>query len=509
MHIVLDGVLRRPDDALAIEEDAPVTATILDDAGRPRAVETVEPGELAAFVAQRERERPRWVWSTAADWYPVLLASGVRIERSHDLRLVAAILDREWDGADPVAEHRAQLERIDRAPERRRLELLVAAESAGALIAVELRHAGLPWSAEEHDRLLTELLGPRPATGRPAALERLHREIEAALDGASVNPDSPQDLLRALRAAGLRVDSTRACALKSIDHPVIPPLLEYRALARLAAAHGWAWLEAWVRDGRFHPEFVPAGVVTGRWASVGGGALQLPHQVRSAVRADPGWVLVVADAAQLEPRILAAMAGDAAMLAAGADGDLYAGLVAAGIAADRRQAKVAMLGALYGATTGDSGRLMPRLAKAYPRAIGLVEAAARDGERGRRVRTWLGRASPPAGAAGSPQQARARGRFTRNFVVQGTAAEWALCWLGGIRGRLTAAFPGRWPSAVPHLAFFLHDEVLVHTPEAHAERVAAILVDAADDAGRLLFGSPPGTFPISIGVARDYAAAKP
>ncbi len=63
-----------------------------------------------------------------------------------------------------------------------------------------------------------------------------------------------------------------------------------------------------MRDGRFRANFVPGAVVTGRWGSDGGGALQLPKEIRSASVADPGWKLVVADASQLEPRVLAAMA---------------------------------------------------------------------------------------------------------------------------------------------------------------------------------------------------------
>ena len=41
------------------------------------------------------------------------------------------------------------------------------------------------------------------------------------------------------------------------------------------------------------------------------GVLRSPEltQLRDAVRADPGWRLVIADVAQLEPRVLAAMAG--------------------------------------------------------------------------------------------------------------------------------------------------------------------------------------------------------
>ena len=117
-----------------------------------------------------------------------------------------------------------------------------------------------------------------------------------------------------------------------------------------------------------------------------------------------------------------------------------------------------MLSALYGATTGEAGQLMPNLMRAYPAATGLVERAARDGERGQRVHTWLGRTSPPPGEgwrAGQQRanlpdataaderlarrQARDWGRFTRNFVVQGSAAEWALCWLAAVRRDLDRA----------------------------------------------------------------------
>ncbi|WP_441307033.1 DNA polymerase, partial [Curtobacterium sp. Csp2] len=190
---------------------------------------------------------------------------------------------------------------------------------------------------------------------------------------------------------------------------------------------------------------------------------QLPRTVRSAVVADEGWTFVVADAAQLEPRVLAAMSGDRAMAAAGDGRDLYDGVVASGAVETRQQAKGAMLGAMYGATQGDGGRLVPRLARAFPAALGLVDRAARAGERGEPVTTLLGRTSPVPDAAaaaararawsvdGTPAQqravesrARSWGRFTRNFVVQGTAAEWALAWMGSLRTRLPALpRPGR------------------------------------------------------------------
>nr|WP_246092902.1 bifunctional 3'-5' exonuclease/DNA polymerase [Subtercola boreus] len=360
-----------------------------------------------------------------------------------------------------VAELALQLDTIRTATEPNRLRLLVAAESAGALVAAEMSHAGLPWREDLHNELLTELLGPQVAAGqRPARLEALAQAVRQALGAPQLNPDSPQDLLRTLRAAGLAVTSTRSWELKGIDHPVVPPLLEYKKLSRLLTANGWSWMQSWVSEGRFFPDYLPGGVVSGRWATRGGGALQLPKQVRRAVTADDGWTLVVADAAQLEPRILAGISTDEAMAAAGRGRDLYAGIVESGAVQTRAEAKVAMLGAMYGATTGESGRLLPRLGRAFPTALAYVENAARAGERGEVVTSRLGRSAPRPGEAwweaqalareGSPneaaqQQARREardwGRFTRNFVVQASAADWALCWLADLRRRLAALAP--------------------------------------------------------------------
>ncbi|TKJ32143.1 bifunctional 3'-5' exonuclease/DNA polymerase [Blastococcus sp. CCUG 61487] len=518
---------------------------------------------LPAHVAEREHrpEPVRWVWDDTTRWYPALLDRGVRVARCADLRLCHAILRRSplvdqalladdetpgWDVLqpvtdtdaalfplddpadllDPVAEHDRQQAALEAAGSRRGLELLLAAESSGALVAAEMTHAGLPWRADVHDRLLAGLLGPRPAAGqRPAVLGRLAGEIRAGLGAPALNPDSPGELLRALQGAGLAVTDTRSWTLEQLDHPALPALLEYRRLARLMTANGWAWLDAWVRDGRFRPSFLPGGVVTGRWASHGGGALSMPVQVRPAAIADDGWRFVVADVAQLEPRVLAGMSGDGAMAEAARGRDLYQGMVAGGVVATRAEAKVGMLGALYGGTRGESGRMMPRLARRYPRAIGLVEEAARAGERGEVVRTLLGRGSPLPAAGwaqrgadlgeppddGGDRQERERhrrawGRFTRNFVVQGTAAEWALCWLADLRNRLWALGEGP-PSARPHLVIFLHDEVVVHTPEHLAAEVGEAVREAAVEAGRLLFGGFPLDFPLDVAVVSSWADA--
>jgi hypothetical protein len=533
-------------------------------------------GDLAAAVAVREAVGPvRWVWPSGRLCYPQLLRSGVRVSRCHDVELVASLLQARdgQDGSSPagggptlpphdaqqaraepatlpfdtddaaepdravqlaalVTTHADQMVRIGADPDPTRFGLLAAAESAGALAAAEMSTAGLPWRAEVHDQLLTGLLGSRPpltarAALRPAKLAELAEQITATL-GASrpVNPDSPAQLLRALAAAGVQVRSTRSAVLRQIDHPAIPLLLQYKDLARLNAANGWSWLETWVSGGRFRPEYVVGGVVSGRWASRGGGALQIPRLLRRAVVADPGWTLVVADAAQLEPRVLAALAGDRSFAQAAAAGDLYEA-VAAAIGGERSQAKVALLSAMYGGAGGDGGLSLALLRRRFPQAAAFVESAARAGEEGRVVRSVLGRTCPPPSAAwlaltcesadpdeardpGATAASRARGRFTRNFVVQASAADWALVLLALLRARLaTLASPAAVPlSGRPELVFFQHDEVIVHCPDDLAAEVVTAVQAAAVAATRLVFGATEVSFPMTTAVVGCYADAK-
>jgi DNA polymerase-1 len=163
---------------------------------------------------------------------------------------------------------------------------------------------------------------------------------------------------------------------------------------------------------------------------------------------------------------------------------------------------------------------MPQLAKTYPRAVGFVEQAAREGEAGGTVTTRLGRSSPPPSehwfrsqqSASAEEQrraeaiARSRGRFTRNFVVQGSAADWAACWLADLRRRLRALRAEA--SVKAELVFFLHDEVMVHAPEAGVADCVRAIEEAASAAKELLFGPIPVEFPVSVAVVDSYDNAK-
>jgi DNA polymerase-1 len=162
--------------------------------------------------------------------------------------------------------------------------------------------------------------------------------------------------------------------------------------------------------------------------------------------------------------------------------------------------------------------------------VAYVDDAARAGEEGRLVRTWLGRTCPPVpssgdddGEAGLPQaddtpepaasdgeftpgyasrDLRARGRFTRNFVVQGSAADWALLMLAALRQSLHTS------GMKAELVFFQHDEVIVHCPAEEAEAVTEAIRTAGELAGRIAFGETPTRFPFTVAAVECYADAK-
>lgn len=545
----------------------------LDPTGLPAAPVVAEP-DLVAAVRSRP-EVTRWVWRSTAEIYPRLLAAGVPVDRCYDIEVAESLLlahegrlgeprsaaaaharlrgapvppDPPARSAEPGSQsslfepssgtrlpfedllqvYADQLRRHDATEHPGRMRLLTAAESAGMLVAAEMNSSGLPWRADVHRQVLDELLGERYAGGgEPRRLAELADEVSAAF-GRRVRPDLPADVVKAFAQAGIKVKSTRRWELEELDHPAVQPLVQYKKLYRIWTAHGWSWLQDWVRDGRFRPEYLPGGTVSGRWTTNGGGALQIPKVIRRAVVADEGWRLVVADADQMEPRVLAAISRDRGLMeVAGHDGDLYTALSDRAFHGDRDHAKIALLGAVYGQTSGDGLKNLAALRRRFPLAVAYVDDAAKAGEDGRLVRTWLGRTSPPAAGSGADEEAgipqesadppladsgftpgyassnaRARGRFTRNFVVQGSAADWALLLLAALRRSLGSA------GLRAELVFFQHDEVIVHCPQEEAETVVEAIRAAGELAGRTAFGETPVRFPFTTAVVERYSDAK-
>src|SRR5262249_11855658 len=189
--------------------------------------------------------------------------------------------------------------------------------------------------------------------------------------------------------------------------------------------YGYGWLDEHVGvDGRLRGRWTGSDGAAGRMTATAG-LHSLPAELRPAVTADAGHVLVRADLGQIEPRVLAAVSGDPALARATATDDLYAP-VAAELGVDRPNAQVAVLGAMERQTLGLGAPALRRLESAYPVAMGYLHDADIAGQVGRSVRTYGGRMIRTGTANAndlSERDARSRaaamGRYARNAMVQG------------------------------------------------------------------------------------------
>ena len=225
------------------------------------------------------------------------------------------------------------------------------------------------------------------------------------------------------------------------------------------------------------------------------------------------------DLGQIEPRVLAAVSGDVGLTAATQSDDLYAP-VAAQIGTDRPTAKVAVLAAMYGQTSGSAGAALKRMERAYPYALAYLRAAEEAGRAGRDIRTWGGRRLRLSGpgpvdpasietlridestlAAGAVQGlVTGAGRFARNAVIQGAAAELFKAWAASVRACLLP-LGGR-------IVLCLHDELLVHVRAEHADATAELLNRALASTARAWAAGSEVRFIADCAIVERWSDAK-
>ena len=365
------------------------------------------------------------------------------------------------------------------------LRLVTAwAESAAALLCTELEADGLPIDVAEARRIISAAVGADDDKGtRDAPVLRLFR-------GDDVDLRNPLSVRDALLRLGIDVPDTRSWRLEAYRqaHPVVDALLTWRKAERMSTTYGFRWLEEHVSGGRLRGEWSAADGGAGRMTA-SAGLHSLPAEMRPAVAAEPGFVLVRADLGQVEPRVLAAVSGDANFARAAASDDLYTP-VAASLGVDRPTAKVAVLAAMYGQTSGAAGQALKQMELAYPTALAFLRDAEEAGRTGRNLRTHGGRRIL-VGHGGV-------GRYARNAVVQGAAAELFKAWAAAVRNGLT---DGR-------VVLCLHDELLLHVPLAQADDAVALLHGALQDvAGHWARGSGV-RFVADVAVVRRWSEAK-
>jgi DNA polymerase-1 len=515
----------------------------------------------SAELAQADAElRPRWVlWSGATS--AALVADGVRLATCWDIAAVHRLLSGGWradpgrvwallrglpvsglpeadlfgmsadgDASDPVgpdgylrpewvngdwADHpgtwAALAVRVAGMQEARldgeRAVATARSESTAELLCAELAADGLPMDRAVGEKVLEGFIGPRPrseAEGvslRAARDEVVLRHLPA---GVSTDLRSNEKVRSMLARLGVDVPDTRAGRLRELadKHPVVAALLEWRKAERIATTYGYGWLDGHLgADGRLRGSWTGSDGAAGRMTA-SDGLHNMPAVLRQAVIAAPGSVFVRADLGQIEPRVLAAVSGDQALAAATAADDLYAP-VAAQLGVDRPVAKVAMIAAMYGQTTGHGAAALRRMNAAYPVAMAYLTRADESGQAGRDLRTYGGRLISMARlreGAQTPERAAAYGRYARNAMIQGAAAELFKVWAVTVRAR-AAGLGGQ-------VVLCLHDELLVHCAADQADAVASVVDSCLQEAAARWAPRSGVRFVSSTSVVRCWADAK-
>ena len=404
-----------------------------------------------------------------------------------------------------------QLERLRSTSAALRSEATARSESAAELLCAELSADGLPVDRAIAEQIIGSYIGPRPRTDAEGLEQRARRDAEVLRhvpDVGHVDLRSPGQVKSLLRGVGIEVPDTRAWRLEALreTHPLVDSLLVWRKAERVATTYGYGWLDTHVdADGRLRGAWSGSDGAAGRMTA-SAGLHNLPADLRGAVVAETGHVFVRADLGQIEPRVLAAVSGDASLAAATQADDMYEP-VARQLGVDRATAKVAVLGAMYGQTTGHGAQALQRLNAAYPVAMAYLQQADQAAQVSQDLRTYGGRRvemsftnANEVSDREARSRAAARGRYGRNALVQGAAAEFFKVWAVTVRAR-AAAFDAR-------IVLCLHDELLVHAPAAHGGAVAALVDECLQESARRW--APDGTvrFLADTTVLRCWADAK-
>jgi DNA polymerase-1 len=360
------------------------------------------------------------------------------------------------------------------------------------------------------ERLIEDSAGPRPDDEAHAREIRRARDADVLSHAAgreSTDLRNPLQVRDLLAAVGVVVPDTRAWRLEPFrdTHPLVEALLAWRKAERIATTYGYHWLDANIGpDDRLRGAWTASDGAAGRMTAQNG-LHNLPTPLRPAIRAHPGHVFVRSDLGQIEPRVLAAVSGDMDFARATQADDLYAP-VGAALKVERPVAKIAVLAAMYGQTSGPAGEALKDLERAYPTAMAYLQRAYEAGAASRAVRTYGGRRIPmwenPVDAAPGtmPALIASRGRFARNAVIQGAAAELFKAWAATVR--LTTRHLGA------QIVLCLHDELLVHVPLAAAEEAAAAVDAALTASSRRWTGASTVRFVSDTSVIARWSDAK-
>jgi len=159
---------------------------------------------------------------------------------------------------------------------------------------------------------------------------------------------------------------------------------------------------------------------------------------------------------------------------------------------------------MYGQTSGAAGAALRDMDRTYPTAMAYLRTAEAAGREARDIRTFGGRLLPlQAVVANSELPQGAYGRFARNAVIQGAAAELFKAWAATVRDGLHR-LDGRTSAAI---VLCLHDELLVHVPSDQVDAAVEVLQSSLAATTRWWAAGSGVRFVAEIATGPDWASA--
>ena len=353
-----------------------------------------------------------------------------------------------------------------------------------------------------------------------AKLAELENEVRAEADEPQLNINSTRQLGEVLFgkmriAAKPKMTKTKQfCTdeeyLQSFaqEHRIVRLVLEYRGVKKLLSTYVEA-LPQLVNSvtGRIHTSFNQAVTATGRLSSTNPNLQNIPvrdelgKRIRRAfIPSDDEHLLLSVDYSQVELRLMAHLSDDESLLAAFANGEdihaataarLYGKPIEAVTSEERRRAKTANFGIIYGISAfGLSQRLeIPRheakeliegYFRSYPKVKAYMDNAVAKAREQGYVETIFGRRRYLSDILS--RNAVARGVAERNAVnapIQGSAADIMKMAMVEVARRFAAE------GVRSQVILQVHDELVVDMLRSEEEQVRRIVREAMEGAAKL------------------------
>lgn len=293
--------------------------------------------------------------------------------------------------------------------------------------------------------------------------------------------------------------STSAEVLEKVkdDHPIVPKILEYRNLTKLASTYIEGMKPLIADDGRIHCHFQQTVTQTGRISCTEPNLQNIPvrqelgRKIRKAFHASEGKILVGADYSQIELRVLAHLSCDDALIEAFNNNEDIHRMTAARVMGipieevkpiDRSRAKAVNFGVIYGMSSfglSEEINVTRKEAEAYikeyfnkhPGVKSYMDGQVSFVKEKGYSETILGRKRRINEISASNFMVRQLGeRLAMNTPIQGSAADIIKIAMIRVYNELKEKHPNS------RLVLQVHDELIIEADNSELEEIKELLV---------------------------------